>query len=136
MNFTKRVTLFGVGVVIGSIVMYFLVLKKRNIFKTPTTIITEKIIKHPMGVSLKTDCLLKCNNISNDEIKNLLQENAEIDFGDSQVHKKPCKVYIINNKNINSNLSQCTFEICDSSSILIDARIKNMANCFCDSIKQ
>jgi hypothetical protein len=49
-------------------------------------------------ISERFDREIKKNNISTDEIKELLN-NGDVKFSESEVHKKPCPIYKIENEN-------------------------------------
>lgn len=127
----KRVRLFIIGVILGSIIMYFFVLKDRNIYLGPEEVIITKIQEGKPQISDLAKCKMQCYSITPTDIKTLL-ENADIDFGASDVHGKPCKTYLINNENKLNLLKQVSFKMCDSLIILSDINIESKANCNCN----
>ena len=123
-DFPRRLKLFILGVVIGSIVMYFSVFKGRNIYKSPQEVVIGKLLKYPSQASELASKKIRENNISTDEIKELLN-NGDVKFSESEVHKKPCPIYKIENELDNKKLRTVFFELCDSTSILVDIVYKN-----------
>jgi len=132
MNMGKRVRLFIIGVILGSIIMYFFVLKDRNIYLGPEEVIITKIQEGKPKISSKAKCKMDCYDISAAEIK-LLLENADIDFSASDVHGKPCKTYIINNEDNSVELNQVTFQLCDTVIILSNIEVKSKKTCDCEN---
>jgi hypothetical protein len=118
-DFPRRLKLFIAGVIIGSIVMYFSVFKGRNIYKSPQEVVIGKLLKYPSEASEAASKKIRENNISTDEIKELLN-NGDVKFSQSEVHKKPCPIYKIENELSDKKLRTVFFELCDSTSRLID----------------
>ena len=130
MSMTKRVWLFVFGAVLGSIIMYFFVLKDRNIYVGPESIILTKIKEAKLQVSDHAKCRLECQGISGQDIKDLV-DHGDVDFGASDVHGKPCKSYIINNEKKEGKAVQATFQFCDTVIILHDVMARENAACNC-----
>ncbi|MCC6251148.1 MAG: hypothetical protein IT238_01650 [Bacteroidia bacterium] len=94
MTFSRRLRLFLIGVVIGSVIMYFYVLKERNIYKTPKEVIKEKLTRFPLQISNKALCQLNCNETDTALLRKEWAK-AEIDLSKSEVREKPCPRYYI-----------------------------------------
>jgi len=130
MEMSKRVKLFVFGAILGSLIMYFFVLKDRNIYIGPESVIVGKINNGKPQISPLAKCKMLCLNISSADVKELLN-NADIDFGASDVHGVPCKTYIINNTNDESNLKQVSFQLCDTLIVLSDMVTLQNKPCDC-----
>jgi hypothetical protein len=128
---TKRVWLFVIGAVLGSIIMYFFVMKDRNIYLGPEAVIITKIKENKPRVSEKAHCLMECLGVTGSDIKELI-ENADVDFGASDVHGKPCKSYIIHNELKNAKLTDVTFQFCDTLITLSEIETSNKSDCNCN----
>lgn len=94
MDFSRRLRLFLIGVVLGSVIMYFYVLKDKNIYKTPKQVIKEKLLHFPLQLSTKAACQITCNHLDTAQLRKVWI-NAEIEFGKSKVDAKPCPIYNI-----------------------------------------
>jgi hypothetical protein len=92
MDFSRRLRLFLIGVVLGSVIMYFYVLKDKNIYKSPKEVIKEKLLHFPLQLTTKAVCQIKCNNLDTAQLRKSWK-NSEIDFGLSKVDEKPCPLY-------------------------------------------
>jgi hypothetical protein len=89
MDFSRRLRLFLFGVVLGSVIMYFYVLKDRNIYKTPKDVLKEKLLHFPLQLSTKAICQIECNKLDTAKLRKVWK-NATIDFSLSKVNEKPC----------------------------------------------
>jgi len=94
MDFSRRLRLFLIGVVLGSVIMYFYVLKDKNIYKSPKEVIKEKLLHFPLQLSTKAACQVKCNSLDTAKLRKAWKD-AEIDFNLSKVREKPCPIYHI-----------------------------------------
>ena len=94
MDFSRRLRLFLIGVVLGSVIMYFYVLKDRNIYKMPKDVIKEKLLHFPLQLSTKAACTIECNKLDTAKLRKAWQ-HADIDFSLSKVNEKPCPLYHI-----------------------------------------
>jgi len=129
MDFSRRLRLFLIGVVLGSVVMYFYVLKDKNIYKTPKEVIKEKLIHLPLQLSSKALCQVNCTKLDTSLLRKAWK-NAEIDLGLSKVSEKPCPIYHITlNPSLGTNkILNCS--VCDEFIVLQEvAEIKDSCNC-------
>ena len=98
MNLFKRFIYYIIGVFFGSLVVYFIWKGKDVSFdygmdaRTLKTIRTKKII-----YSKNAETLIKQMSIDSMAIQNILR-NGDVDFGESNQHKKPCAEYSIHGK--------------------------------------
>ena len=129
MKMSKRIKLFVFGAILGSIIMYFFVLKDRNIYLGPEEVIITKIQTGKPQISPLVKCKMDCLGITSNDIKTLL-ETADVDFGASDVHGKPCKTYIINNDNKDAVLMQVSFQFCDTN--IVFSNFISTSNLKCD----
>lgn len=120
MNTARRIRLFVFGVVLGSLVMYFLVFKNRNVYKSPSEVIHGKLMSHAMQLSLKAQCNMQCYHISESEIKEILIQ-SEVNYSKSKVHEKPCPFYALEGKTSKGRNLRVEFAECDSLTKVLSA---------------
>jgi len=130
MKMSKRIKLFVFGAILGSIIMYFFVLKDRNIYLGPEEVIITKIQTGKPQMSPLVKCKMTCLGITPNDIKDLL-ETADIDFGASDVHGKPCKTYIINNDKKDASLKQVSFQFFDTLIVFSNLESNIIKACDC-----
>lgn len=125
---TKRFFYFLFGFTIGAIFIYLLLLKGRSFdFWMPGERVKAEIIgKKPM-LSDKSNCEFDCLSLNKDSISAII-ESSKVNFKESKVHEKPCKIYILE-----SNLEKIRmeFSLCDSTAIL-NSIIKEGKECNCE----
>ena len=98
MDFRRRLRLFLVGVLIGSLVVWGFLFKGRTFPAwTPEGRVLEALRENPIKVSAKARCLLDCNKISDDEVVHFLQ-NADVIFGESDIRGKDVPEYVLEGK--------------------------------------
>jgi hypothetical protein len=122
-SFGRRLRLFLIGVVIGSIAMYFMVFRERDLYKTPTKIIQERVLKHPSSITPRAQCLMECYQVLPNDIR-LLVENSDIAFSKSDVHRKPSPIYRFEPETP-GKLVAVWFEVGDTTSTLLDLEFAN-----------
>jgi hypothetical protein len=120
MDFSRRLKLFLIGIGFGTIIMYFVVLKDRNIYKTPEEIIKIKLSENPLTYSQHGSCRMKCRSISEAEVKELLK-SGEVNYGKSKVHDKPCPGYAFEGKTADGQNIRVVFALCEKESRVITA---------------
>lgn len=117
-DFGKRLRLFSIGLVIGSVVVYFSVFKNRNIYKSPQEVILEKLLKFPSTVKPEAKNIMDSLHVNGEDIRKIL-EQGDVEFSNSEVHRKPCPIYFIRNTDESVLVKSVRFELCDSTSCLI-----------------
>lgn len=98
MNFAKRLRLYLTGVLLGCIVVYFLLIYKRDRNFTawlPENRILAEVREKPFSLDDKTICFLQCLNTDTTSLKKLLAK-AEVNFSNSLVNEKPFPIYVLN----------------------------------------
>jgi hypothetical protein len=129
MDFSRRLRLFLIGVVLGSVIMYFYVLKDKNIYKSPKEVIKEKLLHFPMQLSTKAACQIACNNLDTSALRKVWL-NAEIDLGKSIVDEKPCPLYhiVLAEAIGETKIIECT--VCDDFVVIQEIKdTKAACNC-------
>jgi hypothetical protein len=120
MDFTRRLKLFLFGVVLGSFIMYFMVFKDRDIYKSPQQVIMEGLHKNKLELTKHGACRMKCRNITELEAKQLLAE-GDVNYSKSKVHDKPCPSYAIEGKTHDGQNVRIVYAKCDSITRVVTA---------------
>ena len=132
MNIARRIRLFLIGVLLGSIVMYFFVFKDRNVYKSPSEVLHDKLQHSKLTISSKATCEINCYALTSDEIQAFLK-TGDVNFGASQVHKKPCPIYVLEGKSNSGKDLSLSYQQCDSSveiiSVGLNPKIKETCGC-------
>jgi hypothetical protein len=129
MSFSRRLRLFLFGVVLGSVLMYFWVLKDKNIYKMPKGVIREKLAKMPLKMTTKASCQLACMQIDTASLRKAWKE-AGIDFGLSKTNNKPCPRYYISFDPAFKNIKALNCTICEDFAVLENV-IEPVDSCAC-----
>lgn len=113
MTFSRRVTLFFVGVAIGIPIAVYIA-KDKNVIKSPSQEIREMLQHNKLILTTGGACNMECRGITEDEVKELMI-NGEVNYSKSEVHARPCKKYTLegktkDNQNISVMYGLCTEE--------------------------
>jgi hypothetical protein len=119
LTFAKRLRLFMVGVVIGSVIVYFMVLKDRDIYKTPEQIILTNLTEKPGRLNERPSCLLKCLNADEQVLKEWYK-SASVYYSESDVRRLPAPIYKIYLKENPYKIEAIRVELSRDSSLLLD----------------
>jgi hypothetical protein len=129
MNFGKRLRLYLTGVLFGCIIVYFLLIHKRNRNFTawlPKQRILLDIKEKPFSDDPKSLCFIQCLNNDTTYIKNLLAK-SDINFRNSLVNEKPFPIYILSST-LNDRKITFSIQITDKN-----LKIKDLSfDCNCD----
>lgn len=129
MDFSRRLRLFLIGVVLGSVIMYFYVLKDKNIYKSPKEVIVEKLLHFPLQTSTKAACQLNCTKLDTAQLRKAWT-GAEIDLGKSKVDEKPCPLYHITLNPAVGGVNIVSCSVCDDFVVLQEIS-SPLAGCDC-----
>lgn len=113
MDTKRRIYLFLLGVVIGSILVYFLILKDRNIYKSPQEIILGRLNAGKLVYTDHAKCRMACRGITEAEVKEVLSK-GEVNYKKSEVHDKPCPKYAVEAIVADGTELRIIFGSCDS----------------------
>lgn len=110
MNFTRRLTLFIFGILLGSAFVYAVLIRGREMPAwLPGDRVLEELRKNPVQVSAKGACQLKCNSLENNDILNLLN-TAEVLFSESDVREKEIPEYVLEGKGLKGQTLKMKFK--------------------------
>ncbi len=130
MPFLRRIKLYVIGFLLGSILVYGL-FHNRMPSWLPETIIKEELLQWPLQFTKHARCRMECRGISEAEITIILEE-GDINFGKSKVRDKPCPSYAIEGTTEDGQFVRIVFAKCDSVTRVvtaIDLNVKHDCNC-------
>jgi hypothetical protein len=123
LSWGKRIRLYLFGLIIGLVVVYFFVMKDKNIYKTPQEVIFERLQHWELQVSEISQCKFNCiQKDSKDLIK--IIPGSEIVYGESEVRKEPFPIYKIYTHDASGPIDYFRAEMRDSTFYLIDIGLK------------
>jgi hypothetical protein len=118
----------------GCMVVYFLLIRGKDFgFWLPDRRIHEQLQSHSLVYTHHAECRMKCRQISENEVKQILQ-NGEVNFRKSNTRGKPCPSYALEGKTSDGQHVRIVFAACDSITKVItaiDLYAKN-DTCQCD----
>src|SRR3989337_3043833 len=91
--FVKRLFLYLIGFFIGSLIVYFLFFKGQNRSFLPGSIVLDTITSKTFVLEPKAECMLKCYDVSQRNIKQLLRD-GDVIFSESSPRQTP-KKYVV-----------------------------------------
>lgn len=109
MNFWARLRLFVIGILLGSVFVYF-VLIRNNDFPawTPSGRVLEQLQENPIKISTKLDCQLKEAQLKPNDVVYILA-SAEVIFKESEVRNVNEKKYVLIGKAQNNKEYKISF---------------------------
>ena len=122
MEFSRRLKLFLFGVLVGLIFVYFSLIRGRDrdlLGWLPKERVLQKLKENEMVFSERSLCLLDCNDISREEVSQILL-TGEVNFGKSRAKETPCPVYALEGT-VNNRELVILFASCDTITNLVSA---------------
>ncbi|CAG0982258.1 hypothetical protein FLAV_01832 [Flavobacteriales bacterium] len=124
MTFFRRLRLYLLGVVIGVIIVYFMLLHKRERPSwLPQGRILEQIASSEIRFTDKALCSMEALNVNETEVKSLISKKGSVFFSKSDTKRKPCPVYYIKGKEEKEIFVKV--EMCDSISTVMWVSTEN-----------
>lgn len=112
-KFYRRLKLFGIGVVLGCVLVYFLLIRGKDFgFWTPENRVLELLQKSELSFSQVADCQMQCMNVSENEVKEIFKSGS-VNFDESNVRTGNCPIYVVF-KNTEKDKLKITVSACDS----------------------
>jgi hypothetical protein len=131
MPFKTRLKYYFIGLFMGGM-MVSAIFKDRFPSWLPGTVVKENLQKQPLHISPLGACQIKCLNISEKTIKELMAK-GDVDFSESQVHNSECPVYAIEGDGFPEGELKAFFKKCDSLTILASVSYIDKNNrCVCE----
>ena len=118
MSFYRRLRLYIMGFLLGCLLVSFLF--KGKSCRLPGTLKMEELRYQKLKYSDYAYCRMKCQNISKDEIVQILITGS-INYDQSQVHSKPCPTYAVEGLTKEGHEMQIVFADCDSVTKVVEA---------------
>jgi len=114
MSLTKRLFTFGIGLVLGIIIVIFIWNKKDVSFNygPDARVISHILKKHKQIVEPEVKEFLQVRNIDSSRFREIIS-NADIDFSKSKQHQKPCRDFFLESKHQRQPI-ELQLYLCDS----------------------
>ncbi|UPT65399.1 MAG: hypothetical protein M0D57_12615 [Sphingobacteriales bacterium JAD_PAG50586_3] len=135
----KRFVFFIVGIVLGSVLVYFMLIKGKKFPSwLPQDRVKEQIVGTRLILNPKSTCILSCNNIDPKEV-GIAISNGDVLFSKSDTRKKPYPVYQIEGKTT-TGVEMVVFTETNSKTqvtniLNIEVKQKSqLQKCSCDSL--
>ena len=110
MNFTRRLTLFIFGTLLGSAFVYAVLIRGRDMPAwLPGDRVLEQLREHAVQVSSKGACQLQCNQLGNNDILSVLN-TAEVKFSESDIRGKDIPEYVLEGKGLKGQTLKMKFK--------------------------
>ncbi len=95
MTKSKRILLFSVGIIVGSVMVYFTLIKDRDrTYWLPENRVKNNILNSKIIYSPHAKCMMACREIDEASILNVLK-NGDVNFSESNIRDTPCPSYAI-----------------------------------------
>jgi len=108
-NFARRLRLFIVGVLIGCLVVWGLLMRGRKFPAwTPEGRIIEALQKFPVKISAEARCMMRCNNISDNDMLSLIN-TADVLFSESEIRGVDTPEYILQGQGVDGRKFKMRF---------------------------
>jgi len=132
MSFARRIRLFIIGILIGSLVVWGFLFRGRTFPAwTPEGRVLEALQEHPIRISSEARCILNCNQISDDDILALIAD-GDVLFSESDIRGKDIPEYVIEGKGKNQKLYKMKFRSEYLTTVLISVLPSPNSNARCD----
>ena len=132
MSFARRIRLFIIGILIGSLVVWGFLFRGRTFPAwTPEGRVLEALQEHPIRISSEARCMLNCNHITDEDILALIAD-GDVLFSESDIRGKDIPEYVIEGKGKNLKLYKMKFRTEYLTTVLISVLPSPNSNATCD----
>jgi hypothetical protein len=132
MSFARRIRLFIIGILIGSLVVWGFLFRGRTFPAwTPEGRVLEALQEHPIRISSDARCMLICNDISDEDILALIAD-GDVLFSESDIRGKDIPEYVVEGKGKNLKLYKMKFRSEYLTTVLISVLPSPNSNATCD----
>jgi len=132
MSFARRIRLFILGILIGSLVVWGFLFRGRTFPAwTPEGRVLEALNEHPIRISSKARCMLNCNHITDEDILSLIAD-GDVLFSESDIRGKDIPEYVVEGKGKNLKLYKMKFRSEYLTTVLISVLPTPNSNATCD----
>jgi hypothetical protein len=119
MSFGRRLRLFILGILLGSLVVWAFLFRGRTFPAwTPEGRVLEALQEQPIKISKHAACLLECFHISNNDVVEILR-SADVIFSESSIRDKEIPEYVLEGKALDGKTHKLKFRSEYMSSYLI-----------------
>jgi hypothetical protein len=132
MSFARRIRLFIIGILIGSLVVWGFLFRGRTFPAwTPEGRVLEALQEHPIRISSEARCMLNCNHITDEDILALIAD-GDVLFSESDIRGKDIPEYVVEGKGKNLKLYKMKFRSEYLTTVLISVLPSPNSNATCD----
>ena len=132
MSFARRIRLFIIGILIGSLVVWGFLFRGRTFPAwTPEGRVLEALSEHPIRISSEARCMLECNHIADEDILALIAD-GDVLFSESDIRGKDIPEYVVEGKGKNQKLYKMKFRSEYLTTVLISVLQSPNSNLTCD----
>jgi hypothetical protein len=132
MSFARRIRLFIIGILIGSLVVWGFLFRGRTFPAwTPEGRVLEALQEHPIRITSDARCMLNCNKITDDDILALIAD-GDVLFSESDIRGKDIPEYVVEGKGKNLKLYKMKFRSEYLTTVLISVLPSPNSNATCD----
>ena len=132
MSFARRIRLFILGILIGSLVVWGFLFRGRTFPAwTPEGRVLEALNEHPIRISSEARCMLNCNHITDEDILALIAD-GDVLFSESDIRGKDIPEYVVEGKGKNLKLYKMKFRSEYLTTVLISVLPTPNSNATCD----
>jgi hypothetical protein len=132
MSFARRIRLFILGILIGSLVVWGFLFRGRTFPAwTPEGRVLEALNEHPIRISSEARCMLNCNHITDEDILSLIAD-GDVLFSESDIRGKDIPEYVVEGKGKNLKLYKMKFRSEYLTTVLISVLPTPNSNATCD----
>ena len=132
MSFARRIRLFIIGILIGSLVVWGFLFRGRTFPAwTPEGRVLEALHEYPIRISSEARCMLNCNQIKDEDILALIAD-GDVLFSESDIRGKDIPEYVVEGKGKNLKLYKMKFRSEYLTTVLISVLPTPNSNATCD----
>jgi len=132
MSFGRRIRLFIIGILIGSLVVWGFLFRGRTFPAwTPEGRVLEALQEHPIRISSEARCMLNCNHITDEDILALIAD-GDVLFSESDIRGEDIPEYVVEGKGKNLKLYKMKFRSEYLTTVLISVLPSPNSNATCD----
>jgi hypothetical protein len=131
MTLFQRIKYYIIGVMLGSVLVYFMLIRNRDRNLSawlPEKRVVQQIQDNPLLLTDLSACKAECLGLDEYKILEMLKESS-VKFGRSEVNADPCPIYLLEYFK-NEKLTTLTVETCKQESIVRDI-ISEEKECNC-----
>jgi hypothetical protein len=132
MPFSRRITLFIFGTLLGCFFVWAVLMRGRDFPAwTPEGRVLQQLRENPIRIAPKAACQLKCAALENNDILAVLQ-TAEVLFSESAIRGKETPEYVLEGEGLKKQRLKMKFRTEYTSTRLLEVLVKPVSDtCKC-----